>query len=229
MDKKPPRSSKHQPKGVDILHEDRDVIVVNKEAGLLTIATERGDERTAYSVLTDYVKKGNPKSKSRIFIVHRLDRETSGVLVFAKTEDAKHALQGDWENSQKIYWAIVEGRPEPSEGTITSYLAENSVFTVYSTQDTRKGKLSQTHYRVLKRMGRRTLLEISLLTGRKHQIRVHLADQGWPVVGDSKYGKKERGNRLGLHAKTLCFKHPHSGERLTFEAPIPGSFQQLIG
>ncbi len=220
---------KHRPRGVDILYEDRDVLVVNKEAGLLTIATGRGDERTAYSLLTDYVRKGNPKSRNRVFIVHRLDRDTSGVLVFARNEEAKRSLQGEWETTQKTYLAVVEGCPKEPEGTITSYLAENSAFTVYSTPDPRKGKLSHTQYRVLKRMGRQTLLEILLLTGRKHQIRVHLADQGWPIVGDAKYGNRVHGSRrLALHAKTLTFTHPHSRQQLTFEAPLPATFHQTL-
>lgn len=225
MQHKPKLPRKHRARGVDILYEDRDILVVNKEAGLLTIATESGRDRTAYSELMDYVRKGEPKSRKRVFIVHRLDRETSGILVFAKSEEAKRALQTDWENTQKVYWAVVEGRPAEPEGTISSYLSENSAFLVTSSQDPRKGRLSHTHYRVLEQMERRALLEVSLLTGRKHQIRVHLAERGWPVVGDVKYGRRAPDSkRLALHAKTLTFNHPHTGARMTFEAPVPASF-----
>lgn len=228
--KKSVRARKHQPKGVEILFEDRDLIVVNKEAGLLTMGTGREGERTAYAALTDYVKKGEPKSRSRIFIVHRLDRGTSGLLVFAKNEAAKRALQDNWDGVEKIYWALVEGTPKEPEGMISSYLAENSAMRVYSTPDTRKGKLARTRYRTLKPMGKRTLLEISPLTGRKNQIRVHLADRGWPVVGDGKYGLGSKGSvRHALHAKKLAFTHPHSGERMTFEAPLPPAFYTIGG
>ena len=173
----------------------------------------------------DYVRKGQAKSRNRVFIVHRLDKETSGVLVFAKNEETKRALQDRWEKSEKIYLAWVEGSPTQDSGTITSFLAENSALRVYSTPDRKKGKFAVTRYRVLKRAGPRTLLEIKLETGRKHQIRVHLADSGWPVLGDAKYGRAARGSkRLALHAKSLAFTHPKSGERLTFEAPAPASF-----
>ena len=216
---------KHQPMGLEILHEDRDILVVNKAAGLLTMGTGRDEGRTAYAALTDYVRKGNPKSPHRVFIVHRLDRDTSGVLVFARTPQAKQSLQENWENTEKIYLAYVEGHPPQDEGTITSYLAENSARRVYSTNDPSAGKLARTSYRVLKKEGPRTLLRIALLTGRKNQIRVHLADIGCPIVGDAKYGRAARtSKRLALHALELSFDHPYHGRRMTFEAPIPPSF-----
>lgn len=225
---RPRRRSKHQPLGLDILHEDRDIIVVSKAAGLLTIGTGRDAGRTAHAALSDYVRKGNPKSRERVFIVHRLDRDTSGVLVFARSEEAKEALQANWRDAEKTYLAFVEGHPEPPEDTITSYLVENDARLVYSTQDPSKGRLSHTRYKVLKTVGDRALLEISLITGRKNQIRVHLADRGWPIVGDAKYGKKIRDcKRLALHSHTLSFAHPYSSERLTFTAPIPATFHQM--
>ena len=211
--------------GLDILFEDRDIIVVNKAAGLLTMSTGRDDGRTAYAALTDYVRKGNPKSPHRIFIVHRLDRDTSGVLVFARTEKAKITLQDNWADVEKTYNALVEGHPPKQEDTISSYLAENVALKVYSTNNPDHGKLAQTRYRVVKAMGPRTLLEITLLTGRKNQIRVHLADIGCPIVGDPKYGNAARSSkRLALHARTLTFNHPHHGRRLTFDAPLPPGF-----
>jgi RluA family pseudouridine synthase len=221
-------SRRHRPLGLDILHEDRDIIVVNKAAGLLTMGTGRDAGRTAHATLMNYVMKGNSKSRARVFIVHRLDRDTSGALVFAKTEEAKKTLQGNWGEVEKVYLAFVEGHPDPPEDTISSRLVEASSLRVFSTDDPRKGKLSHTKYKLVKTVGTRALLEITLLTGRKNQIRVHLADRGWPIVGDSKYGHKIRDNkRLALHSRTLSFAHPYSGERLTFTAPIPATFHQM--
>ena len=219
---------KHQPLGLEILHEDRDVIVVNKAAGLLTIGTGRDGGRTAHAALDDYVKKGNPKSRKRVFIVHRLDRDTSGALVFARTEEAKTTLQENWADVKKTYLAFVEGHPDPPEDTTSSHLVENAARRVYSSNDPKAGRLSHTKYKVLKTVGTRTLLEIDLLTGRKNQIRVHLADRGWPIVGDAKYGRKIRNNkRLALHSHTLSFTHPYSGKKLTFTAPIPDTFHRM--
>ena len=229
INNKSPRT-KHQPKGVELLYEDDDLLVVNKPCGLLTMGTDRDKSRTAHSILNDYVRKGNIKSRNRIYIVHRLDRETSGVLIFAKSEKVKLILQEQWKNNEKIYLTVVYGELTPKEGTISSYLAENNAYSVYSTPDSTKGKLSHTAYKVLKETKGFSLLEIHLLTGRKHQIRVHLSEKGHPVVGDKRYGKGADGyNCLALHAKSLCFIHPISGKQLLFETPIPEYFTRLIG
>lgn len=221
---------RHFPKDFSILHEDRDILVVNKPAGLLTMGTEKDKIRTAYAMLTDYVRKGCAKSSKRIFIVHRLDRDTSGLLVFAKTVEAKKRLQGNWEGTEKKYLAVVHGRCEKLEGLITSYLAENKAHVVYTTTDSAKGKLARTAYRVLKYTKEFSLLEIDLLTGRKNQIRVHLASIGHPVVGDNKYGKDRKTyRRLALHAISLSFIHPVSGRRLTFETEFPEYLSKLLG
>ena len=218
------------PAGLAILHEDRDIIVVDKPAGLLTISTEREKARTAYFILTDYVRKGVAKSRNRVFIVHRLDRETSGILIFAKSEEAKFRLQSQWPDTKKTYLAVVHGRCDKLEGTITSYLAENQAYSVYETKDARKGKLAHTAYKVLKETRDFSLLEINLLTGRKHQIRVHLAGIGHPVVGDERYGKEhKRHQRLALHARSISFKHPFSGEQLSFDTKVPPYFNTLVG
>jgi tRNA pseudouridine32 synthase/23S rRNA pseudouridine746 synthase/23S rRNA pseudouridine1911/1915/1917 synthase len=222
--------SRHFPKGVSILYEDDDILVVVKPAGLLTMGTERDKDRTLYAMLTAYVRKGYPKSPKRIFIVHRLDRDTSGVVIFAKSMEAKMRLQGRWEETEKKYIAVVHGRCEKEEATISTYLAENKAHIVYSTTDSTKGKLSHTAYRVLKETKQFSLLEVNLLTGRKHQIRVHLADIGHPVVGDEKYGEGEKAyKRLALHAKFISFTHPISGKRLTFDTGIPEYFNKLVG
>ena len=223
-------SGKHLPGGLAILHEDRDIIVVDKPAGLLTISTKREKSRTAYFILTDYVRKGIAKSRNRIFIVHRLDRETSGILIFAKNDEAKFRLQNQWPDTKKQYLAVVHGCCEKRADKITTYLAENRAYGVYTTDDARNGKLAHTAYKVLKETRDFSLLEVNLLTGRKHQIRVHLAGIGHPVVGDERYGKEhKRYQRLALHARSISFKHPFSGESMTFETKVPVFFTTLVG
>ena len=218
------------PKGFAILYEDADLLVVDKPPGLLTMGTDSEKSRTAYFILTDYVRKGCARSRKRIFIVHRLDRETSGAVIFAKTLQAKLRLQGQWQDTKKMYLAVVHGQCEKRAETITSYLAENKAHVVYSTLHAKEGKLSRTAYRVLKQTRSFALLEIDLLTGRKNQIRVHLADRGHPVVGDRKYGNaKTAHKRLALHARSISFKHPATGKQLTIKAKVPAYFSKLIG
>jgi len=217
-------------KGLVILHEDRDILVVDKPSGLLTVGTDREKSRTAYFILTNYVRKGRPRSRDRVFIVHRLDRDTSGILIFAKSEKAKLHLQGQWNETQKKYLAVVHGKCKKSSQTISTYLTENKAQVVYSTSDPAKGKLSHTAYKVLRQTKDFALLEVDLLTGRKNQIRVHLAGIGHPIVGDKKYGKDSGSHaRLALHARSISFKHPMSGEPLTFVAKVPGYFTKLVG
>ena len=225
--KPPPK--KYQPRGLTVLYEDRDILVVEKACGLLTVSSEKVKENTAYYLLNEYVRKGNIKSKNRIFIVHRLDRDTSGILIFAKTESSKHYLQKEWSGFQKKYYAVVHGTPVQKEGIITSYLAENSIHKMYSVDDHNKGKLSRTGYKVLTESKEYSLLEIDLLTGRKNQIRVHLSEKGWPVVGDKKYGEREKGiKRLSLHAASLSITHPHSKKSMVFETKMPPYFSALL-
>jgi RluA family pseudouridine synthase len=220
---------KYQPKGLSILYEDRDILVVDKISGLLTVGTDRIKENTAFYLLNNYVKKGVDKSKNRVFIVHRLDRDTSGVLVFAKSEKVKMYLQGEWQKFSKKYYAVVLGALEEKEGIISSYLVENKMHKMYSTKDTKKGKLAKTGYKVIKESFRYSFLEIDLLTGRRNQIRVHFADKGCPVAGDTMYGPKDRHiKRLALHAGSLTILHPHSKEKMTFEAKVPVYFKSLL-
>lgn len=223
----PPK--KHQPHGLRILHDDQDILVVDKASGLLTVSSATERDKTAYALLTDYVRKGQARSRKRVFIVHRLDRDTSGLLVFAKSEEAKLWLQGQWSGFSKTYNAVVEGAmPQPS-GEIESYLAENAVHHVYSTPDPSAGKLAKTGYRVLKGGSRFSLLEVDLLTGRKNQIRVHLADLGHPVAGDKKYGARQADvKRLCLHSASLTLLHPHSKKEMRFKAEMPPYFTGLI-
>ncbi len=229
MPEKKHSSHRRLPRGLEILYEDKDILVVNKPAGLLTVGTQTNKSRTACYILTDYIRKGALKSRKRVFTVHRLDQWTSGVLVFAKSEEVKLCLQAQWPEIQKKYLAVVHGTPAKKQDTITSYLAENKAYVVYSTTDTTKGKLARTAYKVLRQTKRFSLLEIDLLTGRKNQIRVHLADRGHPVVGDRKYGKAgDAYRRLALHSKSLSFKHPTNGKPMTFETRVPAYFNDLI-
>lgn len=220
---------KRQPKGLTILHEDKDILVVVKPSGLLTVGSDRDKSRTVHYLLNDYVRKGNPKSRNRVFVVHRLDQDTSGILLFAKTEQAKKFLQENWQQTDKRYLAIVHGHLAPKEGKISTRLAENTAHKVYTTQNAAKGKLAHTAYKVLQETRGFSLVEIYLLTGRKHQIRVHFADRGHPVVGDRKYGNDELvSKRLALHARSISFTHPFSGRPMTFDTGTPEDFIRLL-
>ena len=212
-----------------IVYEDSDIIVVEKGYGLLSMGNDKVKEGTAYSILKDYVKWSNPANK--IFIVHRLDRDTSGLMMFAKTIEAKEAMQHNWNNMvlERRYVAIVKGRPEQDEGTISSYLAENANHEVYSTDNPAEGKPAVTRYKVLKSRGGYTMLELQLETGRKNQIRVHLKDLGLPIVGDRRYGAKTSpAHRVCLHALTLRFVHPVTRRDMNFTSAIPAAFSRLV-
>ena len=225
--KSPPK--RFQPKGLPIIYEDHDILVVDKRHGLLTVSNGKDKENTAYYKLTDYVRKGNKKSTNRIFIVHRLDKDTSGVIVFAKNEKAKRILQDQWQTFSKIYFAVINGILPEKEGIITSYLAENSIHKMYSVKDPEKGKLAKTGYKVLQESAKFSLLKVDLLTGRKNQIRVHFAEKGHPVAGDKKYGGKDKNiKRLTLHAASLTIVHPFTKKEMTFESKVPGYFYSLV-
>jgi 23S rRNA pseudouridine1911/1915/1917 synthase len=218
-----------QPQGLEILFEDPYIIVIAKEAGLLSIATDQEKEQTAYGILSDHIKKRD--AKNRIFIVHRLDRETSGVMLFAKSEQVKELLQKDWKEAveERSYIAITEGAVNSPEGTITSWLKENKTFTMYSSQTPNGGQKAITHYRVLKKNKNYSMLEVKLETGRKNQIRVHMQDIGHSIIGDKKYGStKSPLRRMGLHARVLAFRHPITGEEMRFETEIPKEFLSLF-
>lgn len=225
--KSPPK--RYQPKGLSILYEDRDILVVDKVNGLLTVSNEKVRENTAYYLLNTYVRKGNQKSRNRVFIVHRLDRDTSGIIVFAKNENAKRYLQEKWQGFEKKYYAVVHGTLPVKEGVLTSYLAENRAHKMYSVDDPQKGKLAKTGYKVLRGSKKYSLLEIDLLTGRKNQIRVHFAEKGCPVAGDKKYGEKAKGiKRLTLHAASITILHPYTKEKMTFKTKVPAYFESLV-
>jgi len=228
--------------GITVVFEDDAIIVIEKPAGLLTIATETVAKQTAFYLTNQYVceagaarsrkedrREGAPPLKKMIFIVHRLDREASGLLVFAKGAEVKQKLQDGWSDARKKYYALVEGVPKEIAGTITSYLRENKMLNVYSTPDAHDAKLSTTRYRTLRSSPHYSLLEVALETGRKHQIRVHLSEMDHPIVGDERYGSKtDPAGRLGLHAFYLSLAHPVSGKELVFESPLPPVFEQVL-
>lgn len=215
---------------LQLVYEDDDVIVINKGYGLLSVGTQsHKKEETAYDILREYVKKQNPANK--LYVVHRLDRDTSGLMMFAKTEEAQETLRHNWNNMvlERLYVALLEGSVKEDTGFVKSRLMENSQFVVYSTQSPEEGKLALTRFKVLKRANGLSLVEFSLDTGRKNQIRVHASEMGHPIMGDRKYGAKEsRLNRLCLHARTLRFAHPITRKDMHFETPIPSRFMNAV-
>lgn len=215
---------------IQLVYEDDDIIVINKGYGLLSVGTQNHrKEETAYDILRDYVKRQSPANK--LYVVHRLDRDTSGLMMFAKTEEAQETLRHNWNNMvlDRLYVALLEGYVEKDEGFVKSRLAENSQFVVYSTKDSDDGKLALTRYKVLKRANGLSLVEFSLDTGRKNQIRVHASEMGHPIMGDRKYGAKEsRLHRLCLHARTLRFAHPITRKDMRFEQPVPAKFMNAV-
>ena len=215
------------PSGIKVLFEDASLIVIEKPENLLSMASATERDKTAYAFLTDYVR-GNPQGPERVWIVHRLDRETSGLMVFAKTEAAKCALQAQWDRTEKRYLAVVERHPPADHGVLRSHLDESGP-KVYSAPRSERTRHAVTHYRVLKRRATRALVELTPETGRRNQIRVHLADAECPIIGDQKYDARTNpARRLGLHAGSLQFTHPLSGELLQFESPLPQDLARLL-
>ncbi|MEF9923914.1 MAG: RluA family pseudouridine synthase [Muribaculaceae bacterium] len=214
---------------IKLVYEDEDIVVINKGYGVLSMGTDKIKDGTAYSVVREYVKYSNPKA--HVFIVHRLDRDTSGLMMLAKSVDAKETMQHNWNNMviNRKYVAVVEGNIDQQEGSVRSYLAETSQFEVYSTQNPEDGQLAVTRFKTLKVKNGYSLLELELDTGRKNQIRVHMKDIDHPIVGDRKYGAKNSPiSRLALHAQTLRFVHPITRKDMKFETPIPTRFRNLV-
>ena len=245
-----------------IVYEDNYIIVIEKKEGLLSVGTAKGkEEMTAHSLLCNYVRNTSPRRgryapPPRVFIVHRLDRETSGLMIFAKSEEIKRALQDNWDEAvtERKYVAVVngdlsgrgeqggagkeqQGQQLPS-GTIRSWLKENSAFIVYSSPKDNGGQLAITNYRVLgsNPKSRKSLVELELETGRKNQIRVHMQELDAPIYGDKKYFcnsqqhlmENKKARRLYLHAYKLSFIHPVTGKEMKFSTPVPNSFRSLI-
>lgn len=226
---KPSSGAALLPAGMRVVFEDAAILVIEKPVNLLSIATEGEREETAYVHLTNYVRASRPRSKERVWIVHRLDRYTSGLMVFARTEAAKEALQKNWSQAEKRYQAVVEGAPKDDRGLVVSHLDESQPHKVFSAPQSERTREARTHYEVLKRGMNRTLVELTLGTGRRNQIRVQLAEIGCPIVGDEKYGAKTNpARRIVLHACLLRFPHPVTGEDMRFESPLPAALLRLV-
>lgn len=212
-----------------IVYEDAYLIVVEKMQGLLSVNTERQKERTAHNILTEYVQRSG--RQHRLYIVHRLDRDTSGLMMFAKDEQTQHTLRDNWHDIvfDRRYVAVVTGEMEREEGIVRSWLTDRTLY-VHSNPTDDGGKESITHYRTIKRGNGYSLVELHLETGRKNQIRVHMQDLGHPIIGDGRYGLEEVNpiGRLALHAFKLCFYHPVTGEVMRFETPYPAEFKKLF-
>jgi len=214
---------------IPIIYEDNDIIVIDKPAGLLTIEASKEHSQTAYRIVTDYIKSRN--KSARIFIVHRLDRDTSGVLLFAKSEKIKNTLQENWDENvlKRGYIALVEGEVTTPHDRIVSWLKQTKTLLVYSGDRENDGKLAITNYETIKATANYSLLDVSLETGRKNQIRVHMKDIGHPIAGDKKYGAlTDPIKRLGLHAATLIIKHPSTNEQMEFKSAVPNGFKKAL-
>lgn len=211
---------------LDILYEDKEFIVIDKPCGLLSEQTNQEKQKTAYAIIKDYLSKKNEK----IYLVHRLDQYTSGVMMFVKSKKLYEILTHDWNQYVKVrgYIAIVEGKMKKTTGTIDNYLAESKTQNVYITSKD-KGKRAITHYKQIKTNKRYTMLDIKLDTGRKNQIRVHLSSLHHPIIGDSKYGARSNPiKRLGLHANEFMFIHPLTKREMRFVSKTPENFEKIF-
>ncbi len=208
-----------------VLFEDNDIIVVDKPAGTSTSSTD--GSISIQEILSEYLKRQS-KGKYKAYVVHRLDKEVSGVLLFAKTHEAMETIKEKWEDTEKHYYALVEGIPDKAEDTIQSWLLEDKSQKVHSVSELPEAKFSITNYTTIKEVNNNTLLDIKTDTGRKNQIRVHLSDIGCPIVGDRKYGASaEFKRRIRLHAYFLSFPHPADGRTITVKSPMPDGFLTL--
>ena len=212
-----------------IIFENDEIIVINKPSGLLSIASDKEKGSTAYRMLTDYVQQKN--KHNRIYVVHRLDEDTSGVLMVAKNEKLRDALQDKWNDlvSSRGYYAIVDGKLDKKSGTLTSYLKKNAQNMMYSSKKAGDGQYAVTHYKVISENENYSFLDVHIDSGRKNQIRVHLGDIGHNVIGDDKYGNPTNPiKRLGLHAYELVLTHPFTNKVMKFKAPVPKEFKTLF-
>lgn len=208
-----------------VLYEDQDVMVIDKPPGISTSSID-GSENI-YGILNRYLKD-QTKGRIKSFVVHRLDKEVSGVLLFAKSESAMETLKGSWKYTEKHYYALVEGIPAEQEGSVKSWLKEDKNYKMASSGQVEGAKFAVTHYKVTKTLGSTSLLDITIDTGRKNQIRVHLSDIGCPIVGDRRYGASaEYKRRIRLHAYSISFDHPVGGQRINVKSPVPPGFLTL--
>lgn len=208
-----------------VLYDDQEVIVIDKPAGISTSSVD-GSENIQHT-LSEYLKEKS-KGSVRTYVVHRLDKEVSGVLILAKSEAVMEAIKDKWVETEKHYYAFVEGGPKEPEGTVKSWLIEDGTQKMHSGKDDTKGKLAITHYKTIRTVNNNTLLDVKTETGRKNQIRVHMSDLGCPIIGDRKYGASaEFIRRVRLHAYSISFPHPSNGKIITIESPMPQGFLSL--
>jgi len=213
--------------GLKIIYLDNDIAVIDKRAGLLSMGSESEKERTAHRILNEHLKAVTKSPQQQAFIVHRLDRETSGLMMFARNRPVQAALQQNWKEITKKYLAVVEGAPASAQGTLRDNLVESKSFRMHRVE--RGGELAITHYRVLRTSQDKSLIELTLETGRKNQIRVQMAGMGHPIVGDRKYGAtSDPARRLALHSCELKFRHPISGAAMDFRSAMPSRLMALI-
>lgn len=211
---------------LDILYEDKYLIIINKKSNLLTISTDYEKENTLYKKVSSYVKRQHKSNK--IYIVHRLDKDTSGIIIFAKTKEIKEKLQSDWKNTVRKYIALVE-KEVKEDGVIKSWLKETKTLYTYSSYNKNDGLFAMTKYKVLKHNRKYSLLEIEIFTGRKNQIRVHMKDINHPIVGDKKYNSSVNPfKRLCLHAYYLRFTHPVSKQILEIKTEFPEFAKKVV-
>ena len=213
---------------IRVLYEDKDIIAISKPCGLLSISNDKEKDVTAFRLVREYVRKNNPNTY--LFAIHRLDQETSGVLIFGKNERIKNMLQDNWNDivKKRGYYAIVNGKLDKDKGTFKSYLKENRNGIIYSSKN-KDGKLAVTNYKVIRSNNKYSLLDIDIETGRRNQIRVHLSEYGYPIVGDKKYGSKDKSlKRLGLHAYELSFIDPRNNKLLAIHDDIPKEFLDIV-
>lgn len=220
---------KKKKKKLDIIYEDKEILVINKPSGMLTVSTLKEKEKTLFHEVSKYVKKSNPKAK--VFIINRLDKDTSGIVMFAKNQNVKYMYQNSWDSLtlKRMYVAVLDGTPEKKEASIKSYLKETKTLMVYSSNDKKNGKLAITNYKVIKSNNKYSLVQIEIKTGRKNQIRVHMSDIKSPIAGDKKYGnKKSCFKRLMLHAYSLEIINPKTKRKMNFLCDVPKCFNDLF-
>lgn len=213
---------------IKVLFEDKWMIVIEKASGLLSVANDNAREKNAHHILLDYLKHDNPQAE--LYVCHRLDQYTSGILVFSKDQEMMKEMRANWDFyvKERKYICVTENVPQRAEDTVQSYLIENERMQVHSTMDQEKGQLAVTHYRVIQSRGRYALVDVEIFTGKKNQIRVHMSEMGCPIAGDIKYGAQTNpARRLMLHNYRLSFIHPVTGELMRFSLPTPPVFRKL--
>lgn len=213
---------------IKVLYEDKYMIVIEKASGLLSVANDNAREKNAFHILRDYLHHSNPEAE--LFVCHRLDQYTSGILIFSKDQEMMLEMRSNWDFyvKERKYICVTENIPPRQEDTIESLLTQNDRMQVYSTNDEENGRLAITHYRVLQTRGRYALVDVEIFTGKKNQIRVHMSEMGCPIAGDIKYGAETNpARRLMLHNYRLSFIHPVTGELMRFSLPTPTVFRKL--